>query len=225
MVGVYEFTGGGRDGVLGRVLGALTGGESPAPETARPDRRAETTTENSRVREPQVAIVPLGDVSTRARRGAVEVIQAVYDCDVGVTEPRPLPEDGYDPERDQYEAEELVHLAWTVGPGSKNLALTDVDLYLRQRNYVFTASASDGGGSVLSTNRLREDIDDDLGPGATRAVFEDRVRKEAIHAVGGMFGLDRCKTDGCPMGAAPTPTDIDRKRTLLCGTCRTAIVR
>ncbi|MFW6153161.1 MAG: hypothetical protein ACOC42_02250, partial [Halobacteriota archaeon] len=69
-----------------------------------------------------VDIVPVGDVPARVKREASSGLRTVYECDVSISDNQPLPEDAYDPGRDQYRAETFIELASRKGTGDKNLA-------------------------------------------------------------------------------------------------------
>jgi Predicted Zn-dependent proteases len=125
-----------------------------------------------------VDIVPVGDVSARAKREASSALRSVYDCDVTVHDEQSVPSGAYDSGRNQYRAEDFIELIGRVGGGEKNVGITPRDLFYRRRNYVFGLAYLNGNGSVISTYRLQTTSDGGISAKSSGAVYADRVRKE-----------------------------------------------
>ncbi len=166
-----------------------------------------------------VDIVPVGDVPAAVKREASSGLRSVYDCDVTVHDDRPVPNDAYDSNRDQYRAEAFIELASHVGTNGKTIAVTTEDLFYRRRNYVFGLAYLDGNGSVVSTYRLQTTTDGGLATNSNSEVFADRIRKEVIHEIGHTLGLEHCDNKRCVMNFSPTVREVDVKEQYLCGSC------
>ena len=166
-----------------------------------------------------VDIVPVGDVPAKIKREASTGLQSVYDCDVTVHQGQSIPDGAFDPNRNQYRAEEFIELASRVGRGEKNIAVTTKDLFYRRRNYVFGLAYLDGNGSVVSTYRLQTSSDGGFSQKSAGEIFGDRIRKEIVHEIGHTMGLEHCENNRCVMNFSPTVREVDRKEQNLCGSC------
>ena len=49
-----------------------------------------------------VDIVPVGDLPATVKREASSGLRSVYDCEVTIHDDEPVPDDAYDPSREQY---------------------------------------------------------------------------------------------------------------------------
>lgn len=95
------------------------------------------------------------------------------------------------------------------------LGITNVDIYTRGMNFIF-GQAKLKTAAVLSTHRLsqsikREKVDDKL--------LLERMKKEAVHEIGHVLGLNHCKTKGCVMGFSVNTRDVDGKGKEFCHMC------
>jgi archaemetzincin len=166
----------------------------------------------------RIDLVPVGDLEDGVVGTSRDVLRERYDAEVVVRSPAPVPDEAYDRKSGQYNAERIISVAERVGYGDKNLALTDVDIFYRQRNFVFGLAYLDGKGCVVSTNRLRMTADGGLVDDDEETFF-DRVRKEVVHEVGHTLGLRHCDEDTCVMSFSPTVREVDQKYERPCRGC------
>lgn len=171
-----------------------------------------------------VDIVPVGDLPAIVKREASTALRSVYDCDVRVQKSTSIPSGAYDPDKNQYRAEEFIDLAKRQGTGEKNIAITSEDLFYRKRNYVFGLAYLGGSGSVISTYRLQMSSDGGVSNKSPDTAFAERVRKEIIHEIGHTFGLEHCDNNRCVMNFSPTVQQVDVKEQTLCGSCQRQIL-
>jgi archaemetzincin len=129
---------------------------------------------------------------------------------VTVLPEREVPPEAYDARRRQYRAGTLVDLVRS-GAGDRVLAVTALDLYADDLNFVFGLAESPGAAAVVSLYRLRA--------GADARLLRERALKEAVHELGHTFGLPHCPDARCVMHFSNRLVDTDQKRTSFCSRC------
>jgi archaemetzincin len=166
----------------------------------------------------RIDLVPVGDLEEGVVETSRDVLRERYGAEVVPRSPVAVPDGAYDGASGQYNAEHIISVAERVGHGGKNLAVTDVDIFYRQRNFVFGLAYLEGKGCVVSTNRLRMTADGGE-VGDDEETFFDRVRKEVVHEVGHTLGLRHCDEDTCVMSFSPTVREVDQKYERPCPGC------
>jgi archaemetzincin len=124
---------------------------------------------------------------------------------------RALPQAAFNARRRQFEAHALLDLGLSVR-GERVLAVTDVDLYAYDLNFVFGIAQVSGEACVISLFRLYLDADEEL--------FRGRALKEAMHELGHTFGLGHCADRGCVMSFSNNLAETDRKGAAYCPRCK-----
>jgi len=127
------------------------------------------------------------------------------------------PTEAWDSRRGQYETG--VILKWLEARhagAAKVLGVTDVDLFIPILTFVFGEAQLGGRAAVVSTARLAPRG----GAREAERMLATRLRKEALHELGHVYGLVHCGQPGCVMGRSPGVAEIDTKGESFCPDCR-----
>ena len=114
--------------------------------------------------------------------------------------------------RNQYDAACLLNQIHRY-PGKWVVGITDVDMTVPYLNFVFGLAAKNGRGCIVSTYRLRN---------PNERIFLNRLKKEVMHELGHVFGLEHCKNQ-CVMQFSNSIMDVDTKPDHFCNSCRRKI--
>jgi archaemetzincin len=137
----------------------------------------------------------------------------------------PLSRELHDSARKQYDSSlqlMLVRQFPKKTNADKILAVTNVDLYELQLNFVFGEAESPGKSAIVSLHRLRPEF---YGDQPNEILFLMRAAKEIIHETGHMFGLPHCSDSSCVMSFSNTIHAVDRKASKFCSKCSTLLAK
>jgi len=153
----------------------------------------------------RVTVIPIGDME--------DVIPALEPLAPGmvfeITGPRDPPERGYASDRQQYRGQAFLDDIRSLGY-PRTLALTDLNLYEPDLDFIFGLAEKRGRACVVSTAKLHH---------TNRKIFHERVRKEVVHELGHTLGLSHCRSQGCVMRFSKRLADIDAKGERFCQAC------
>jgi archaemetzincin len=158
---------------------------------------------------PRITLLPVGNPDRRALNDLARDL-GVTGFDVELAGRRALPQGAFDARRGQVHADALLGLALSVR-AEHVLAVTDVDLYAGNLNFVFGIAQPSGVACVISLFRLCLDADEER--------FRGRALKEAMHELGHTFGLAHCADPRCVMWFSNTLEETDRKGVAYCPRC------
>ncbi|HDM67012.1 MAG TPA: peptidase [Thermoplasmatales archaeon] len=133
-----------------------------------------------------------------------KALEGTYPIQVEVAGDKPLPAEAYHPEREQYNAEIL--LEQLLKEGEIRFWVIQEDIYCPGMNFIF-GLASIYKGAVLSLNRLTS---------------SELIRKEAIHEMGHILGLNHC-SNNCVMQYSNSLWEAKWKPSTLCDECKKKI--
>jgi archaemetzincin len=163
---------------------------------------------------PRIVLLPLGNPDRRALDNLARDLKGM-GFDVERTGRRALPRGAFDARRRQFHADALLGLALSVR-AERVFAVTDVDLYTDDLNFVFGMAQPSGKACVISLFRLHRDADEER--------FRGRALKEAMHELGHTFGLGHCADPGCVMWFSNTLEETDRKAAAYCPRCNEGLL-
>ncbi len=96
------------------------------------------------------------------------------------------------------------------------LAITDVDLYTDNLNFVFGEANPRYGVCIISTFRLKPEF---YGRKPDLKIYTKRILTKAVHEIGHLLNLGHCSNPKCVMFFSNSIIDTDRKNFLFCEKC------
>ena len=141
---------------------------------------------------------------------------------VRVTRNMPVPDGSYERNRNQYNSTRILGEILRQAPADaiKIVGIIDKDLCIPILTFVFGEAQLGGVASIVSIARLRQEFH---GLSPDDGILFERLVKEALHELGHNFGLIHCSDRECVMYLSNTVRDVDRKKTVYCGSCDTAL--
>lgn len=190
-----------------------------------------------------INILILNDISRGVLRYLVKNLSSFFGTDVRVSRNVIIPITLFNEEKGQYDGRKLLKFL-TENMTLKevkavNLALFDRDLFIGSLDYAFGLASPFPKISVISILRLHPHFQKDYFTGGLKkrkagrfplfvrrlgsqekALYYDRILKEAIHGIGHTMGLTHCSQKDCIMHPSDTINFIDSKETGFCKSCR-----
>lgn len=161
-------------------------------------------------------IVPIGDIESGLLENLAEALNERFSILFKIGEPLAIPEEAYNPDRNQYYSSAILKLLGRRYSRVKVLGIIDKDLYVPELNFVFGEADLAGELSIISITRLRQQF---YGLPENKKLFLDRVIKEAVHELGHTYGLRHCSDSSCVMFFSNSLLDTDKKSSYFCRSC------
>lgn len=170
-----------------------------------------------------IYLVPVGDIEKEVLRRLTQGLRKSFASNVEISPKMRLPEDAFNPGRGQHFSPKIMQKVRSFikpAPAEKVLAVADVDLYVRGLNFVFGEAELTGHFAIISLVRLRQSF---YGLPESRELFLERMKKEAVHELGHVFGSRHCPDPECVMHFSNSLADTDRKSASFCSRCKDQI--
>jgi len=167
-----------------------------------------------------IVLYPIGNVEGWVLDALEKDLEKKFDVRIKRVNSIEVPRDAFNPARGQYLAVSfLKKLRGLLRPANhdKVLSVTDVDLYASGLNFVFGEAESGRQCAVISLTRLRQSF---YSLPENKSLFIERAKKEAVHELGHVWGLEHCPDPLCVMHFSNSLSDTDKKSSSFCPKCR-----
>ncbi len=169
----------------------------------------------------RLLVVPIGDIEFNILNSLAQSLKHNFKKAVIVEMPEPEPSYAYDIKRQQYSSSMILkRLKSESSDGDLVLGVTSVDLFVPKLTFVFGEAEISGKVALISIARLQPGF---YGLISNKQLLEERIRKEAIHELGHVLGLNHCHNNKCVMFFSNSVTDTDIKSDSYCESCNRSI--
>ena len=165
-----------------------------------------------------VYLVPVGKVEKGLLKELAQSLRDKLGVAAEIGEPVEISKAAFDQGRNQYNSTRVLQGLETTRPRRKAqlLAVTEVDLFVPNLNFVFGEALPTKDMAIISLCRLRQEF---YGKPADTTLLMERTVKEAVHELGHVWGMRHCPDPHCVMFFSNSLPDTDRKPDTFCKRC------
>jgi len=170
----------------------------------------------------RILVTAIDPVDVEVMGAACDAVEKYFDAVCFIEDPLVPPESAYDPSRRQYRSDVLLGYLNLIAPEKveKVIAITELDLYTPGLNFVFGQAILNGRQAVVSVARLRPEF---YGQPPNLQLLLTRVKKEVVHELGHLYGLEHCRNRECVMSFSNNIVEVDIKGVDFCRVCWRAL--
>lgn len=168
----------------------------------------------------KIILLPIGEIEGTVLGVLEKDLEEKFGANVERHSAIEVPRDAFRPGRRQYDSTFLLSkLHGVIRPEDHErvLGIADVDLFAAGLNFVFGEAELGGQFAVISLTRFRQSF---YSLPENKTIFLERAKKEAVHELGHVFGLEHCRAPECVMHFSNSLPDTDRKNASFCPLCR-----
>jgi archaemetzincin len=169
-----------------------------------------------------IALQPLGEVPPVELRFFDQLVGAAYGADTLILRPIETPRAAYSVARAQYDADLLLDLLFARLPERclRIVGVTEADLYVPSRTFVFGYAHLTDGMGVYSLARFREQY---YGRRRDLGRLRARVCRAVVHELGHTFGNPHCEDAECVMHPVSHVETLDALAPWYCVRCASRV--
>ncbi|MDI6760385.1 MAG: archaemetzincin family Zn-dependent metalloprotease [Candidatus Brocadiaceae bacterium] len=172
-----------------------------------------------------VYLLPVGKVEKGLLKELAQSLRDKLGVTAEVGEAVEISKAAFDQGRNQYNSTRVLQGLETTRPRiskgrvtlSQLLAVTEVDLFVPNLNFVFGEALPTKDMAIISLCRLRQEF---YGKPADTTLLMERTVKEAVHELGHVWGMRHCPDSHCVMFFSNSLLDTDRKSDTFCKRCK-----
>ena len=169
-----------------------------------------------------IDLFPIGDMDPGVLQKLKVGLKALFGCPVQIGDPIPIPDQAFDPARNQYLSDAIISsLRQHKNKSAHLLGITEVNIYTHGLNFVFGQADSAGHVALISLNQLRGE---NYGLPDDKSILVERALKEAVHELGHTMGLGHCRDGNCVMHFSNSLIDTDIKSCYFCSRCQPKLI-
>jgi archaemetzincin len=147
-----------------------------------------------------------------------QLIVERFAAAVRVLDPAPISADAFVADRGQFDADVVLEALFDRLPERclRIIGVTDEDLFIAGRTFVFGYAHLTDGMALYSIKRLREAF---YGRRGDETLERERVHRAVVHELGHTFGVPHCEAAACCMRAVAQVDSLDALSPDYCPAC------